>query len=198
MYPIAPLMLVATVFAGIAATSVPVIAADPSTTESYYDKHYDFSHLRTFDFKVQRRISRDPIADNRIWADLIRTAAQTNLQTHGFRHTPGEGADVLVAFYVGLTERYDVHVMDYGFPGYWGPWRYGWYWGWPGNVDVWTIPYTDSTLIVDVIDAKSNQLVWRGFNTDMLDLDDVEEDFDDAVGDVLKRFYKDIKLGQER
>jgi hypothetical protein len=45
-----------------------------ATTQSYYDKGYNFTTLKTFDFKEQPRISRDPIADNRIWGDQIRSA----------------------------------------------------------------------------------------------------------------------------
>ena len=167
-----------------------------ATTQSYYDKGYNFTTLKTFDFKEQRRISRDPIADNRIWGDQIRSAIRAHLQAHGFEFKSTDRADFLLAFYVGLKERYDVRVMDYGFPGFWGPRRFGWRWGWPDGFDVWRIPYTDSTLIIDIIDAQTNQLVWRGFNTDIINLKNPEEDFKDAVDDVLKRFYKDAKVKQ--
>ena len=106
-----------------------------------------------------------------------------------------------LTFSVELTERYDTRFVDYGLPYSWGPWGAGSYWGgswggWPGGgFDVYTVPYLESRLIVDMVDAKTNQLVWRGFNTDELQLDDVEKDLPDAARDVLKRFYKDARIG---
>jgi len=183
---LSPLILSVAVIAGTATLE--------ATTHSFYDKGYNFSTLKTFDFKNQRRISQDPIADNRIWGDRIRAAIQSHLQGHGFELQTADHADFLVAFYVGLRERYDFRVMDYGYPGFWGPRRFGWRWGWPDGFDIWRIPYTDSTLIIDVIDSQTNQLVWRGYNTDIIHVSNPDEDFKDAVDDLLKRFYKDIKL----
>jgi len=182
---ITPLLVAVGLLAGITTVS--------ATTASYYDKGYDFASLKTFDFKTQRRISKDPIANNQIWAEQLHTAIQRELQDHGYQYKPTDHADFMVADYVGLKEGYDVRVMDYGFPGFWGRGRFGWHWGWPDNFDVWKIPYTDSTLIIDLIDGQTNQLVWRGFNTDTINLKKPEHDFKDAVNDVLSKFFKDAK-----
>ena len=177
---IAPLALV---LAGLAGTRV---LAD---TNSYFDKGYEYSALRTWDFKTQRRISSDPIANNRIWGNDIRTEIAKDLQRDGFEHIQkGQHPDFLVAFYVGLKERYDVQLMDYGFPG-WGPRRSRW--GWPGDVDVWQVPYTDSTLIVDIIDGQTNQLIWRGYDTNTIDMKKPDKRLDKAVDSLVKRFMKD-------
>jgi hypothetical protein len=61
---LSPLIFAAAVIAG-------TVTLD-ATTYSFYDKGYNFSTLKTFDFKSQRRISRDPIADNRIWGDVLK------------------------------------------------------------------------------------------------------------------------------
>jgi hypothetical protein len=52
---------------------------------------------------------------------------------------------------------------------------------------VWAIPYTETTVIVDVIDAHTNLLVWRGYDTDTLNLDN-----------VLSSFYHDAKKVNEQ
>jgi len=158
-------------------------------TNSYFDKGYEYSTLRTWDFKAQRRICSDPIANNRIWGNDIRTEIGKDLQRDGFEQVQkGQHPDFLVAFYVGLKERYDVQLMDYGFPG-WGPRRFRW--GWPGDVDVWQIPYTDSTLIVDIIDGQTNQLIWRGYDTNTIDMKKPDKRLDKAVDSLVKRFMKD-------
>jgi len=166
-----------------------LVAAD---TNSYFDKEYEFSTLKTFDFKMQRRISSDPIANNQLWSDDIRAEIVKELQANGFeRSAGGPHADFLVAFYVGLKEKYDVHVMDYGYPGFWGRRRFGWGWGWPNDFDVWKIPYTDSTLIIDLIDGQTNQLIWRGYDTNTIDMKKPDKRLDKAVDSLVKKFMKD-------
>ena len=56
---------------------------------------------------------------------------------------------------------------------------------------MWAVPYTQSTVIVDVIDARTNQLVWRGNDVDTLNMDHPEKTLSKAVDNVLDRFYKD-------
>jgi hypothetical protein len=186
-----------------AATVLVGTAAMASTTESYFDKSYNFGNIRSFAIQQQPRISTDQLANNSIWGSLIRETLGGNLRTHGLAQQNEGPADIKVTFSVELTERYDTRFVDYGFPGSWGPWGLGPYYGggwggWRGGgFDVYTIPYLESRLIVDMVDAKTNQLVWRGFNTDELQLDDVQKDLPDAVGDVLKRFYKDARIGTQ-
>ena len=69
----------------------------------------------------------------------------------------------------------------------------GTWWGWPAGYDVWAVPYTESTIIVDVIDAHTNQLVWRGYDSDTLNTKDPDKALSKAVDSVLARFYHDAK-----
>ena len=161
-------------------------------TNSYFDKGYEFSTLKTWDFKAQHRISTDPIANNQLWANDIRKQIVSALQSNGFEQVEnGARPDFLVAFYVGLKEKYNVQFMDYGYPGFWGPRRFSWTWGWPNNFDVWRIPYTDSTLIIDIIDGQTNQLIWRGYDTNTIDMKKPDKRLDKAVESLVKKFMKD-------
>ena len=160
-------------------------------TNSYFDKEYEYATLKTFDFKMQRRISSDPVANNRLWAEDIRGEITKDLQSNGFEQVTGGRPDFLVAFYVGLQQKYDVQYMDYGYPGFWGPRRFRWGWGWPNDVDVWRVPYTDSTLIVDIIDGQTNQLIWRGYDVNTIDMKKPDKRLDKAVDTLVKKFLKD-------
>jgi hypothetical protein len=157
-------------------------------TNSYFDKSYDFKPLRTYDFKTQHRLSSDPIANNRIWADEIRNEIAGKLRATGFQEAPNGKADFLVAYYLGLKERYTSTILGYGFPGRGR--RFGWGWG---GADIWNIPYTESTLIVDIIDGQTNQLIWRGYDTNTLDMKRPDKRLDKAVDTLVKRFLKDSK-----
>lgn len=160
-------------------------------THSDFNKEYNISALKTFDFKQQGRISRDPIANNQIWNDDIRTAIAAGLTSHGMVQDGAAEPDFLVAYYVGLKDRYDVRSLGYGVPFYGRGFRQ--WWGWPQGYDAWAVPYTESTLIIDIIDARTNQLVWRGYNQDPINLGKADKDFANAVDDVLKKFYSDAK-----
>jgi hypothetical protein len=87
-----------------------------------------------------------------------------------------------------------VNSIGYGLPAFHrGFHRAGWGWGFPAGYDVWAVPYTESTVIVDVIDAHTNQLVWRGYDSDTLNTKNPDKTLSKAVGSVLSRFYHDAK-----
>jgi Domain of unknown function (DUF4136) len=166
-----------------------------ASTHSDFTKSFPLQALKTFEFKQQRRISFDPLADNQIWANNVRDAIRTDLTNHGFVEATNGQPDFYVAFYVGLKDRYDVNALGYGMPVF-RP-RFGW-WGWPRGYDAWAVPYTESTMIVDVIDARTNQLVWRGYDTDTLNTGRPEKTLDSAVDHVVSKLTHDIKEERPR
>jgi hypothetical protein len=163
-----------------------------ASTHSDYTKSFPLQTLKTYAFKDQRRISHDPLANNAIWATDVRDAIRRDLNTHGMVEATSGTPDFYVAFYVGLRDRYDMSYIDYGMPVFHRGWRTGW-WGWPRGYDVWAVPYTQSTVIVDVIDARTNQLVWRGHDVDTLNTSHPDKTLSKAVDNVMDRFEHDAK-----
>lgn len=163
-----------------------------ASTRSDYTKSFPLQTLKTFEFKDQHRISRDPLANNAIWANDLKDAIRKDLAEHGYAETGGR-PDFYIAFYVGLQDRYDASVMDYRVPMFH---HRGW-WGWPGGYDVWPVPYTESTLIIDVIDAKTNQLVWRGYDSDALNSGNPEKTLDSAADHIVSRLAHDTRKHSE-
>ena len=127
---------------GILLAGLTVIAVGHAAfadTHSDFNKGYNLAALKTFDFKQQSRISRDPIADNQVWGDEIRKAIGANLVAHGMVEDGVKEPDFMVAFYVGLRDRYDVRSLGYGVPFYGRGFRR---WGrWPLDYDAWALPY---------------------------------------------------------
>ncbi len=68
---------------------------------------------------------------------------------------------------------YRGRIVPIGYSGYYNPWNTGYH----------TEQYTDGTLMIDVIDAKSNELLWRG---------SLENPVNDSVG-LSKQFAKEAK-----
>jgi hypothetical protein len=160
-----------------------------ASTHSDFTESFHLQTLKTFEFKDQRRISRDLLANNDIWANDVKDAIRRDLTEHGYVEAVNGHPDFYVAFYVGLKDRYDVNAIGYGLPVFH---RRGW-WGWPGGYDAWAVPYTQSSLIVDVIDARTNQLVWRGYDTDTLNDGKPAKTLDAAVDHVVSRLVHDEK-----
>src|SRR6185503_7164955 len=101
-----------------------------SSVKSDYQKDFDFSRLRTFNFKTDRT-SNDPLVTNAIEANRIQNALSAQLQMNGFTQSQ-DNPDFIVAFYSRTRERTQVQSFGYG-PGFgWGyrvPFRNRWRWG---------------------------------------------------------------------
>jgi hypothetical protein len=158
-------------------------------TKSDYDRKFDFSKLRTWDFKAQHRKAKDILGDNELWTRRLRTDIESDLSGKGYQKISQGEPDFLVAYYMGTKEKEDVRYLGYGFPGYWRGRRWGW--GWGGDVDVWRIPYNQSTLVVDIVDARNNMLVWRGYDTETIDLNKSDKTIEKSVDTVIARFAKE-------
>jgi hypothetical protein len=111
----------------------------------------------------------DPMLDNSITNRALRTDLTQAFAGRGYTPASRQAADFLVAYYAGTKEKFD--TTYYGPT--WDPaWRYT-YWGrrysawpWYAGTDPWggvsVNAYTQGRVIVDVIEPKTQQLIWRG------------------------------------
>lgn len=164
-----------------------------ASTTSDYQKSFDFSQLHTFTFKTDRA-SNDPLATNTIQAQRIQAALSNQFQANGFTLSE-DNPDFIIAFYARTREKTQVNSFGYG-PGFgWGygiPFRGRWRWGY--GPDIWTTTYTEGCVMADIIDAKTQELVWRGMVRDEVDgIGQSEKQANNAAKDLVKRFLKDVK-----
>lgn len=176
-----------------------VTAAFGLSVKSDYEKNYDFSRLRTFAFKMDRA-DNDPLVTNTIVAGRIQNALTAQLEANGFNQTP-QDPDFIVAFYSRTREKTQVQSSGFG-PGFgfgrgfgWGygvPFRGRWRWGY--GPDIWTSTYTQGCVMADIIDSRTNELVWRGVVKDTVDgIGQSEKQANQAAKDLVKRFVKDAR-----
>jgi len=163
-------------------------------TKSDYDRDHDFSRLKTFDFKLPAEpVVKDTSGPNDLWNRRIHEDLTEALTASGFQLTTGGDPDFLVAYSMGAKRKTDVRSVGYGYP-VWGFGRHRWAWGaWGPGFDVWDIPYTQSTLVVDIIDAHTNVLIWRGYDTDQIDVDKADKTIGKTVESLVKRFVKETR-----
>jgi hypothetical protein len=179
----------------IAAVTLSAAAATlGAETKSDYDREYDFARLKTFDFKQQAKPAvKDTHGPNDLWNRRIHDDLTTALTANGFERTEAGNPDFLVEYSMGAKQKTDVR-LGYGYPG-WGRHRWGWG-GWGPGFDVLDIPYTQSTLVVDIIDAHTNMLIWRGYDTDQIDVNKADKTIGKTVDSLVKRFVKETREEQ--
>lgn len=170
-----------------------------ASVKSDYWKDFDFRRLHTFAFKTERA-ANDPLALNTDGAAEIQNALTAQLESNGF--TPAtDSPDFIVAFYSRTKER---RIVEVG-PSYLGselgwiyedPYRGRWNRGYA--LDVWTKTYGQGWVIADIIDAKTNQVVWRGaVKQKVHGTGQSDKQLDDAAKDLVKRFLKDTRRPQK-
>ncbi len=170
------------------------------SVKSDYQKNFDFSQLRTFTFKTDRA-SSDPLSTNTLEAGRIQNALTAQLQANGFNQS-SQNPDFIVAFYSRTKERTQVQSLGGFGPGFgwgrgfgWGygiPYRARWRWGY--GPDIWTTNYTQGCVMADIIDARTNQLVWRGKVTDTVNgIGQSEKQANQAAKDLISKFLKDAR-----
>lgn len=165
-------------------------------TKSDFDRNFDFSRLRTWDFKAATRIPNDPVAQNELWDRRIRAGLISHFTEVSFARVENGEPTFLVDYFMDLEKRYEVPYIEYGaFGRYESLYRYGRWYDWDpsyGHVGVWTTPYTDSTMIVDVIDSRTKHLVWRGYDTQTIDFEKSEKSIHKSVENLTRRFRHDV------
>jgi Domain of unknown function (DUF4136) len=177
-----------------------VTAGFAMSVKSDYEKNYDFSRLHTFAFKTDRA-SNDPLSTNSIEAARIQTALSAQLAANGFSPSD-QNPDFIVAFYSRSKQKTQVESTGFGFgPGFgWGygvPYRARWRWGF--GPDIWTNTYTQGCVMADVIDPRTNELVWRGVVKDTVNgIGQSEKQANQAAMDLVKNFVKDAKKVEKK
>ncbi|MEA2705603.1 MAG: hypothetical protein QOH22_391 [Gemmatimonadaceae bacterium] len=148
--------------------------------------------------------STDPMLDNSITNRALRGDLTTALESRGYAPTSRQGADFLVAYYAGTSQKLDTT--------YWGPtfdpgWRYQYRgrrgWAWPyygasyyGPMNPWggqQMSVTSSTqgqVIVDLTDPRTNELIWRGQGVEPVSTDPAQyaNQLQGVVSAIVARF----------
>jgi hypothetical protein len=129
-----------------------------------------------------------PFADNSLIRKRIRTAVEAELAERGFHRVEGrEEADFLVSYSVVLEERYKVSGISSVNGGFPDP-----YVGYGVAVSTGNVrPYQVSTLIIDLLDPRNDDLVWRGWASGVVrtrDRDPGHARMEKGIREILEAF----------
>jgi len=166
--------------------AAPVYAQKP---QIQWDKAYDFSKVKTF--KWQPPSSPSLAESDPIMHRFIESAIEKELANVGFTETTGD-PDIYVTYH-GSTETevqlrstsFGYGVGSYGMGG-WGMSGYG-----LGTSHTTTreVKTKKGSLVVDIVDSKEKQLVWRG-TVDGILISDDQEKTENALSKAIEAMAK--------
>lgn len=144
----------------VLAAALALTACSTMKSSSDYDPKVNFNQIKSYAWVDKRNDDTtyhlDGLMDQR-----VRSAIESQLQLKGITKTRAEQADVLVNYFTKVDKKIDVDTFNtnFGYNPYYGP---GWAWG--GNMHTQTTvrEYEVGTLVVDLVDRSSGQLIWRG------------------------------------
>ncbi len=155
-----------------------------------WDPGVDFERFGRFHWVEPPEIDgADPFADNSLLRKRVRDAVETVLEGRGFRPVATiEEADFLITFAVLLEDRLRVDSVSSGL-------GYGYFHRRAGFGTLYGTSnvrnYQESTLVLDVLDPQSEELVWRGWGTGIVgtrDRDRQGKRMEEGVRAILERF----------
>lgn len=134
-----------------------------------YSPATSFSQYRTYALVS----APDSAAAQQLLDQRVSNAVQAQLDSKGLTPTGRENADLFVGY--GVVDKTHKQVYTYQDGWGWGGGRWGWRyyrWGAPWPMDSYrqVESYTDGTVVVNLIDAKTKKVVWQGQVADVLSL----------------------------
>jgi hypothetical protein len=164
----------------------------------------DFTQYKTYDWattEVKSADSKNPIYKNTLNDQQIQNAISTELSKRGIRQVAGNATpDFYLSYhlYIEEAERTVANPPAAGFAypyafayrGRFLPINYGYWYTTPYyNTGYRTEAYQEGTMILDFVDARTNNLVWRGSLADAVNNPArIGDEFAKSAKDILDKF----------
>lgn len=153
------------------------------SVRSSYDKDYNLSRLKTYDYKAEERDRTDPLATDTLTDQQIKDALEDALHANFYQQAASGTPDFLIAYHVTTKDVTGTRVLRRAPLG--------------PRANIVTENYVQGTLVVDFIDPETKKLVWRGVASGIVGRETVdpklaEEKIKAATRMLLNQFHKDL------
>jgi Domain of unknown function (DUF4136) len=150
-----------------------------------FDHQANFSQYKSYSWQQVK--STDPL-----WDARIKNAVDAQLHAKGWTRVDSGGDVAIVAIATTQTQR----TLQTFYDGFGGGWRWRGFGG-MGEATTTEQDYKEGTLVVDMYDAKTQQLIWRGSAEDTLSnkADKNEKNLDKGVAKMFKKFPPESAKG---
>lgn len=172
---------------GVATAAVALAGCATMGTGAFLERGIDLRQYRTFAWRPAEGLyTGDPRLDNnRFFDERVRHEVEAGLAARGFEKT-AEAPDVLLHYHASVTQRIDIREPD----------REN---GACEQDACRPSVYEAGTLVVDLVEARTNRLLWRGWAEDAIDgvIDDqarMEKKVGEAVARILARLPAQLTI----
>src|SRR6201981_2067876 len=145
-----------------------------------YDHNTNFTQYKTYSWEKVK--TKDPL-----FVDRIKSAVNAALTAKGWTEV-GSGGDVSIIAIQMTQDQQTLNTFYDGLGGGWGWRRFGG--GGFGEATTTEQDYKEGTLVIDLYDAKTKQLIWRGSAEDMVSnkAEKNEKNLEKGVAKMFKKF----------
>ena len=143
-----------------------------------FDHQANFSQYKTYSWQTIKPA-------NSLWDARIKSAVDAQLAAKGWTQVDSGGDVAIVAIATSHTER----TLQTFYDGMGGGWRWRGFGG-MGEATTTEQDYKEGTLVVDMYDASTKQLIWRGSAEDTLSDKEAknEKNLDKGVTELIRSF----------
>lgn len=164
----------------LAAAAVLSMAACGAATRvnASLERGMNFTQYKSYMWAADDRFNTgDPRLDNnRFFQNRLRGRVDQVMRARGFEQTSAATAELVIHYHANITQQMDVNALDA---------KYGYCETCHSSI------YDAGTITLDMVDARSNTLVWRGWSEGSLDGIDsqalIEARLDEAVTKILQK-----------
>jgi|SRR4030095_6818854 hypothetical protein len=139
-----------------------------------YDHNVNFYKYKTFSWIKEPATPQDPLMKQRIIDGI-----NTQLMARGLRLVASNG-DLAVSVNVATQEKQTLNTFYDGF----GPWVWG-----MGGVATTVETYTEGTIVADLFDTQTKNVVWRGVATK--DISSKPSKVTREIDKAIEKLFKD-------
>lgn len=159
--------------------ALTVGCASKPDVRSDQDPTADLTNYKTFAFSEPAAADRSQYTA--LLSTRLKATTREQLERQHYAYSERD-PDLRVNLHLVVTERHEVRSAPSV--------RIGWR-GWASQHIIESVDYRLGTLVIDLVDAKRNALVWHGVAEGRLDAKAIEQPgpaIDAAVGEIFTRF----------
>lgn len=168
------------------------------TVKTDYNPEYDFTDLKTYAWLEGDKPSDDIRINNSLVINRVVTAVDKELKAKGYQLVDKDQADFYVNWFGGIENKIRQETINtyYGGMGYgYGGWGYGGYR--PAHSRTYNVEYQEGILIIDIVDNKDKQLVWRGTGQDYVEEKGTPEKMTAGINQAVTQILSDFPPGDK-
>ena len=168
--------------AAVAVAALALTACATMTVSSHVERGLDFAQYRSYNWGPPDRLpTGDPRLDsNPFFQDHLQGAVEKQLAAKGFERSTSGKPDLLIHYHASINRRINLTEVDrdYGYC-------------YDNDCRARVIEYEAGTLVLDIVDTRTNRVIWRGWAQDSVeDVLDNEDRMARKINEAVRRMLE--------